>query len=169
MAHELSSDVRKFASLEHVDAGTPKTTDLDEAIGAGDESHCRPQAAGSQRAGREQERPESESCETRQEIDRNDEERGQLGSTETTGYARRETTRTTIDELRKMDQEDIITVKYLPINSRATNSGSAPQIADGHHQQDAQAEIAPPPPSSSTNVASAPAYEVSLLLNQASY
>ena len=89
MAHELRADVEQFAALEHLDAGAPKTTDLDDDGGEAPGEGAQEEVS----ASREQ-----------SGLDR--------------GQEVRATTTTTLTRSTKMDQEDVITVKYLPLGPR---------------------------------------------------
>lgn len=105
MAHQLAGDVQKFASLDHLDPGAPKTTDLDEAIQADEEAgklQAPADAAG----------------------------RGRAPSFADTSSLEESTSR--------MDKEDVITVKYLPMKL-----APAEQIDASQERQEPDDQIDP--------------------------
>lgn len=107
MAHNLTGSVKDFVSLEHVDPGTPKTTDLDEALAAPAPSSA-PVASGSGEhkstshgAGLDGE-PEMESA-TNEEA-----------SSQSRRSKHIETIQRRLERF-EMDKEDVVTVRYFPI------------------------------------------------------
>lgn len=91
MAHYLAGDVRNFTLLEHLDTGDPITTDLDQVI---EEEH--------------------------EIIDRTSREktikREIILGNEITDTRRNESAREASSSGSDLDKDDIITVKYLPLN-----------------------------------------------------
>lgn len=136
-AHELSGDVREFALLEHVDAGTPKTTDLDEAFEVASTKGERvDRSTGPSEGAKVADQPKSFDVKSERDdggaatTARQDEFEEPQARARATIRKRTETT--IVDELRKMDREDIITVRYLPISARrSVASRVAPQGNNG--------------------------------------
>lgn len=102
MAHELSSgDVRKFTLLEHLDAGVPKTTNLDEQV---DCTAAEDDINKHSRAGQQKEEEEAAA-------------RGDNRERRHWPQVEAESGATTSQESTKMDREDVVTVKYMPLKS----------------------------------------------------
>lgn len=102
MSHPLAGDVQNFGNLEHVDSGAPKTTDLDQEIQnkACPEAHPTPSSR----------RPFEATRTTTIDEELEDPNEANEPNVE-------------------MEKEDVITVKYLPLNF------SHPSVAPtGDHQ-----------------------------------
>ena len=118
MSHSLSSDVKDFVSLEHVDPGSPKTTNLDEALTAGLQKPVVGLSAGSTAAARDEStnKPEPEAKPATSDQDKS-------GQSEPRQF---ETIKRRLEKI-EMDREDVVTVRYFPITLTQESTSSKHQ------------------------------------------